>query len=144
MFIITNHNRTYSSHHFCPSGSVCSNDSRQSQQSLHSPTTETTFQLGHYDTDSGHNSIVSSNYDSHSSSSISSTNSPPVEKRPPAIVVAPNMAAMTTVTSTSVPQCQVGSSAAVRSTSEFRRCFVCTSFVYLSRVAIGICLIILL
>ena len=134
--------------YFPPSGSVCSNDSRQSQQSLHSPTSETTtFQLGHYDTDSGHNSIVSSNYDSHSSSSISSTNSPPVEKRPPAIVVAPNMAAMVTVTSasTSVPQCQVGSSAAVRSTSEFPGCFVCTAFVYIvSRVVIGIHPIILL
>ena len=127
-------NRDYGSC-FRPSGSVCSNDSRQSQQSLHSPTSETTtFQLGHYDTDSGHNSIVSSNYDSHSSSSISSTNSPPVEKRPPAIVVAPNMAAMVTVTSasTSVPQCQVGSSsAAVRSMSEFPGGFGCTGFMYI-------------
>ncbi|KAI0240211.1 hypothetical protein LSAT2_009081, partial [Lamellibrachia satsuma] len=97
------------------SGSVCSNDSRQSQQSLHSPTAETNFQLGHYDTDSGHNSIVSSNYDSHSSSSIGSTSSPPVEKRPPAIMVAPNMVAVTTVTSSSASTSL--RSSAVRSTA---------------------------
>ena len=46
-----------------------------------SPTNSIGSYQQQYETDSGHNSIASSNYDSHSTSSVGSASSPPSQKR---------------------------------------------------------------
>ena len=60
---------------FFETDSVGSNESS-------SPTNSVGSYQQQFDTDSGHNSIASSSYDSHSTSSVGSTSSPPPVKKP--------------------------------------------------------------